>query len=481
MAAGMFLLPEGIEDQARNCLYDSETCRWWTFGALREEVIKLATTLSSPKKCLVFCYCSNHPGSVIEYLASIQAGHAVALLDSKSTPEVRKSLTDLYQPDILFDTANDLGSSAGNRDYMGPEDGGNRHQLFRRRHTNDLPPINKDLATLLTTSGSTGSPKFVRLSRKNVESNARSISIALKLNPQERAISSLPIHYSYGLSVLNSHLLSTGSVVLTNLSPLERPFWDLFREHGCTSLAGVPFQYQLLDRIGFADMELPTLKTMTQAGGRLANETITKFHDLLSCRGARLVVMYGQTEATARMTCLPPDQLRRKLGSVGLPILGGEVKIKTEAGLTTRANCKGEIVYSGPNVMMGYATSRQDLMRGEETDAILYTGDIGYLDQEGFLYITGRRQRISKLFGLRINLDDVEQMLNENGPVAVVGDDEKILVFCEYGNEKIYDQYSRKLARTLKVPQQVFTFRYLESIPLTSSGKIDYKKLEVLP
>ena len=477
----MFLLPKGVQNQSRNCLYDSDTCKRWTFGTLKEEVRSLATKLSSPRKCLIFCHCSNDAGSVVEYLASIEGGHTVALLDAKSRPEVKRSLTDIYKPDIIFDTAQKVGWLAGDQDFIGPEGAGNNGRvLFRRRDAHDLPPIHEDLALLLTTSGSTGNPKFVRLCKRNVESNAHSISACLNLSIDERAITSLPIHYSYGLSVLNSHLVSNGYVVLTDLSPLERPFWDLFREHGCTSFAGVPFQYQLLDRIGFSKMDLPTLKTMTQAGGNLANEYIARFHEILSCRDARLVIMYGQTEATARIACLPSGQMTRKLGSVGIAIPGGEIKIQVERELTTKPNQEGEIVYSGPNVMMGYATSREDLARGVETNSILYTGDIGYLDEEGFLFVTGRKKRISKLFGLRINLDDIEKFFNKNGPAAVVGDDEKICVFCNYGDNEIYAQHARELAQTLRVPHQVFVFRYVESIPLTPSGKIDYKKLKVL-
>jgi long-chain acyl-CoA synthetase len=476
----MFLLFDKNQNMAKMCIYDSKGSKWWTFGDLKKAVSLTVEKVSSTKKALVFCFCSNCIGSVVEYLASIEAGHAIALLDAKAKPDVKDHLCDLYKPDFVFDTVENQDWIKRKRGYTGKNNISHGQTLFRLRDNSYLPPIHEHLALLLTTSGSTGSPKFIRLSRQNLQSNAKSISIALNLSEAERAITSLPIHYSYGLSVVNSHLFSNGSIVLTDLSPLEKAFWDLFREHGCTSLACVPFQYQLLDRIGFSKMYLPTLKTMTQAGGKLPNEYITKFHNILIPRGARLVVMYGQTEATARIACLPPDQLPRKLGSAGIAIPDGQIKIKTEEELTTQPFCQGEIVYQGPNVMMGYATSRKDLSRGEETNSILYTGDIGYLDEEGFLFITGRKKRISKLFGLRINLDDIEKLLNKSGPTAVIGDDEGIRIFCNYGDEETYGRLAKELAKTLGLPHQIFTFRYMDSIPLTPSRKIDYKELQNL-
>jgi long-chain acyl-CoA synthetase len=340
--------------------------------------------------------------------------------------------------------------------------------------------LDKNLSLLLPTSGSTGNPKLVRLSKANVLSNSQSIVSALKIGSTDRAITSLPIHYSFGLSVLNSHLMAGGSLVLTNAGPLQRPFWELFNETYCTSFAGVPFHYHLLSRIGFEKMNLPSLKVMTQAGGRMSTEYIRRFHEMLKKFDAELVVMYGQTEATARIAWLHPSKLPEKLGSVGLPIPGGKIKIQIDGELTTKSNQIGEIIYSGPNVMMGYANLREDLEKPDMLNSILGTGDLGYLDEEGYLYVTGRMKRFSKLFGLRINLDDIEQLLSIECPSAVVGTDERIFIFCSHGGKEIYKKYALQLSQTLKLPPTVFDFRFIEHLPLTTSGKVNYRELEIL-
>ena len=480
MGDGMFLLQKTGTKSLLNCLYDSVRKVWWNGEELKSKVHTLSLKLRTSKKLLIFCYCQNTIGSVLSYLSLVNAGHALALFDSKTNRQKRGNLISLYKPDMIICPSSTASDLDGEAEYSEPGNLIFDQMLYRRKSTGPSNSINKNLALLLSTSGSTGNPKLVRLSRENVEANARSIAAALKIDATERAITSLPIHYSFGLSVLNSHLVAGGSVVLNDSSPLERSFWEIFRELNCTSFAGVPFLYQLLDRIHFAKMNLPSLRTMTQAGGKMSEEYIRKFHKILSSKDARLVVMYGQTEATARMSCMPHESLHQKIGSVGVAIPQGKIQIKVENEITHESNQVGEIVYSGPNVMMGYATSREDLSRGNEMGSVLATGDMGYLDQEGYLYVTGRKKRFSKLFGLRINLDDIERFMNQYGPTAVVGNDERLWVFCSHGDEKAFQNYARELSQTLNVPFSAIRFDYIKSIPFTSSGKVDYRELEAL-
>jgi acyl-CoA synthetase (AMP-forming)/AMP-acid ligase II len=192
----------------------------------------------------------------------------------------------------------------------------------------------------------------------------------------------------------------------------------------------------------------------------------------LARRGGRFYVMYGQTEATARMTILPWNKLPEKLGSVGLPIPGGRITINGTGPA-------GEVTYSGPNVMMGYANERADLALGDVLGGQLRTGDNGYLDQDGFLFIAGRAKRDAKVFGLRINLDEVEALLRARGPTAVIGGPDCLLVFCEYGNEEVFGAIRKELAATLKVNHQALQFFRVGQLPITSNGKIDYAQLQV--
>jgi acyl-CoA synthetase (AMP-forming)/AMP-acid ligase II len=234
--------------------------------------------------------------------------------------------------------------------------------------------------------------------------------------------------------------------------------------------------YQMLQRLNLEALNVPALRTMTQAGGKLQDSLIGKFHALMEQRGGRFLVMYGQTEATARMAVLPAESLPGKLGSVGKAIPGGSLALEKEGRAVTAPFAEGELVYTGPNVMMGYGSNREDLARGAGTDR-LYTGDLGHFDEDGFFYITGRNKRFAKVLGLRINLDEVESLLKANGPTAVVGGVEQLLVYCEYGGDQDFAAYAHSLGHQLKLHPSVFVFRRIDSMPLNSNGKPDYQRL----
>ncbi|UGQ09786.1 AMP-binding protein [Yinghuangia sp. ASG 101] len=337
------------------------------------------------------------------------------------------------------------------------------------------------LAVLLTTSGSTGNPKLVRLSASAVLANARSIASALAIGPDEVAPTSLPLHYSYGLSVLNSHFVAGATVLLEPNGVLSRTFWEAIDEHRATSFAGVPYHYEMLRRIGFAPEDHPALRTLTQAGGRLRGTLVRDFADRMVRADGRLVVMYGQTEATARMAVLPPDRLADKLGTAGLAVPGGEFAIRPfeqPAGDGASDGDAGEVVYTGPNVMMGYAEHEDDLARGDDLGGVLATGDLGRLDGEGFLTITGRLKRIGKVFGTRVSLDDLEDLLRGHGVAAAVPGDDRIIVWLEGADAERCREAGRALAARLRVHASGFDVRGLPALPLLASGKIDYRALE---
>ena len=265
----------------------------------------------TPASKLVFLLCRNDAPTIRAYLASIEAGHAVAMLDSALSLEFQDRLIALYEPDLL------LSSAALGREIDGYELTMEGDLHIGRRQTHVEGEIHPDLALLLSTSGSTGTPKFVRLTHGNIESNAHSIREALGITAADRPITSLPIHYSYGLSVINSHLAAGAEIVLTHMAAIAPGFWDAFRTYGCTSFSGVPYSYQILRRLDFDKLNIPTLNTLTQAGGRLHTDLVSHFHKIIASRGGRMFVMYGQTEATARIAIIPAEKLTEKLGSVG--------------------------------------------------------------------------------------------------------------------------------------------------------------------
>jgi acyl-CoA synthetase (AMP-forming)/AMP-acid ligase II len=265
-------------------------------------------------------------------------------------------------------------------------------------------------------------------------------------------------------------------VVFAPESVVRPSFWDAFRAQACTSFAGVPYTYAMLERVGFRRFDLPSLRTATQAGGRLDPALAQELRRDLGARGARFVVMYGQTEATARIAYVPPERLADKPGSIGVAIPGGRLAVEDDDGRELPAGEVGELVYRGPNVMLGYANGWEDLARGDELGGVLRTGDLGYRDDEGFHFLTGRRSRFAKVYGLRVNLDDVEAAFAGQGAVAAVGGEERIVVFREQAAADA-DAARRDLAERFRLHPRTFEVRDVERLPLTATGKVDYEAL----
>lgn len=455
-------------DDGARALADAESGQTWTHASLREAVDLQARFLPE-SKALVFLFADPTPGTVITYYAALQAGHAVALLEPSLKPDAARRLLDLYSPEIV---AGSVPQGVLGDDYTpaGP--------ALARRAQPTGEPIHRDLAVLLTTSGSTGSAKFVRLSRENVESNADAIIATLGLTRGDSAPTSLPLHYSYGMSLLTSHLLAGGALVMTGASVLEPQFWDHCRAHSVTFFAGVPYTYQMLRRIGFDPASLPSVRAMTQAGGKLADELVVHFHEAMSQHGNEFFVMYGQTEAAPRIACLPSRDLPAKIGSAGVALPGGRLDAVDQDGATLPSGAVGEIAYEGPNVMMGYAEDRRDLALPDVTGGRLLTGDLGYVDEDGYLYLTGRLKRIAKVFGTRISLDEVEAGLRKHGPVAVVSRrPDTLTVIAEWGDNESHGRARRELAANLRLPLPAVRFERVDSLPLLPSGKVDYARL----
>ncbi|SDP47072.1 Acyl-CoA synthetase (AMP-forming)/AMP-acid ligase II [Pedococcus dokdonensis] len=359
-------------------------------GAVRAARTQLSTT-----RQLVLLAAENTVDWLTTYLAALSLGHVV-LLAPGDRPAHVAGLVERFRPGTV-------AQRSGSAWTVAPQVGVPEH---------DLHP---DLALLLPTSGSTGSPKLVRLSHDNLDSNAASIVEALHLTERDRAMAALPVHYSYGLSVVHSHLACGGSLVLSDLSVVDPCFWTLFRDSGATGLAGVPHTYDLLERSGFAERDLPGLRTLTQAGGPLPAATADRFRALAAERGWRFSTMYGQTEATARMAVLPPELAATHPDAVGVAVPGGSFRVDAvPAHDEPLAEGVGELVYSGPNVMLGYATGVADLARGRDVHE-LRTGDLGTVDAAGVVRVVGRRSRFAKVLGLRLDLDHLEGDLGAAG------------------------------------------------------------------
>ncbi len=341
-------------------------------------------------------------------------------------------------------------------------------------------PLHADLALLMTTSGSTGSPKLVRQSYDNLKANTESIVQYLDLHEDERAVTNLPLHYVYGLSILNTHLAAGASVVVTEKTLFDRAFWQIVREQEVTNLGGVPYTYAMLKRLRFFRMELPALRTLTQAGGKLDPELHREFAAFAQTHGKQFVVMYGAAEATARMGYLPPQYALEKIGAMGIAIPGGRFELVDEAGKEiTDTDTVGELVYYGANVTLGYAESGADLARGDERHGRYETGDLARRDADGYYTIVGRKRRFLKMFGKRTNLQEVEHILRQHFgeiEVACAGIDDNLYIFVT--QEELVPEIVPFLSAKLGLHHSAFTARCIAEIPKNASGKTVYRDLE---
>ena len=333
---------------------------------------------------------------------------------------------------------------------------------------------------LLPTSGSTGSPKLVRLSHTNVITNANSIAEYLSLTSKEIPITTLQPSYSYGLSILHSHFLVGASIAVTTKTFFDRDFWRFLQEVKATSFGGVPYHYEILKKIRFLMMDHPYLKTLTQAGGRMEPSLIEEFAQHCQLNGMRFFTMYGQTEATARISYLPSEKSILKLGSIGNSIPGGKLWLEDESGqVINQSGLAGELVYEGLNVSLGYANGYQDLALGDERGGVLRTGDIAKRDQDGDYYIVGRKARFLKLFGHRINLSDVEKCLTDLGyTVGCSGEDDRIEIYSVNIDAEKAVQIKKSISKLLKIPNFSVLVYLIDELPRNEFGKIQYTKLK---
>lgn len=395
---------------------------------------------------------------IAAYLGALRAGHAVLLSDAVAM-QPGQPISEIYRPNLHLC----LEKGALKATLRDPEPVG----------------LHADLAVLLSTSGTTGAPKLVRLSAGNVASNAASIAEYLGLSPKERAITTLPLYYSYGMSVLHAHLSAGAALILTDQSITQPGFWDLFRAQNATSMALVPHQFDLLDSIKFAEMKLPSLRYITQAGGKLPRSSVERFAKLGAEQGWELCIMYGQTEASPRMAYVPPDQLLAHPDVMGQAIPGGRLWVADDDGTPIEAaDQPGELFYQGPNVMMGYAESREEL-GGPQGPDVLPTGDIALRTQAGFFRIVGRKKRFVKLFGLRLGLDELDQSLDGAGlqGFALSADDRLVVL---HPDPDAGEAIAQHLAQTYDLPPDAILTEPLADTPLLSSGKIDYRGLQAL-
>lgn len=422
-----------------------------SYAELASRCDKLVKQLGSGKR-LVLVLASNNIVGVIAYLACLRGGHTMMMIDPSIDASKKVQLIEAYSPNFLIEDEHVEGLSE------------------------QACHLDERLALLLSTSGSTGSAKQVALSFNNIQSNADSICEYLPIRDSDCALSTLPLFYSYGLSVINTHLNRGAAIVFTQYSMMNREFWDLFEREKITSIAGVPHSYDMLLMLRFTQKNLPYLRYFTQAGGKLSEDKVKILADYAAKSDKAFFVMYGQTEATARMAFLEPSMVSNHSGSIGQAIPGGQFYLCDDNGNQIDSpNVVGEIFYTGPNVMLGYVNGRSDLHDFAAKES-LATGDLGFRDEQGLMYITGRKKRFVKLFGNRISLDEVEHYFSQKGIDAMcTGNDNKLVVALK--NVNTINDMKRELSTSLAIHSSAIEIFSIDEFPINANGKKDYSSL----
>jgi long-chain acyl-CoA synthetase len=438
-------------------LAEDDTGRTLTYASVLAAAAPWRTRLS-PERRLAILLISNSAPGLEAYLSLAASGYAVFLLDLGANETVVRELIDRYDPDLVV-RASETGIAIEERTSSGSV-------------------LHADLSVLLSTSGSTGSPKAVRFTDRMLAANAESIAEYLGLTSNERALAHLPLQYSFGLSVLHSHMAAGAKVLLTQRSFMQPEFWQ--RAEQATSLAGVPFHFEMLERLRFERRNLPNLRTLAQAGGRMPADRVKRLAELAAQKGWRLFVMYGQTEAGPRIAYLPPGDAIGHAGAIGKPIPGVTMELVEPDGTTiTAADQEGELIVVSPSVMMGYASTRADLVNGDTMAGRLATGDLAVRAQDGYFRITGRKSDFVKLQGNRVSLADVERRLAALGiEASCVGVDDRLWIVIEgQPPEDRLQQVREASANAFGFPARSATVVGIDQIPRSPAMKVLYKEL----
>lgn len=420
------------------------------------------------KRALIFILSENAIGALAGYTASIDNRIVPLLLSAATDRDQLNNLISLYQPEYLW-LPDTLASEFAYATVF------NKFSFTLLATGFTSPPLHDDLSLLLPTSGSTGSPKLVRHSYTNITANAQNVAQLFELSVIDRAIAILPMHYTMGLSVITSHLYAGATLLLLKSSLTDGVFWKFIKEHKATSFTGVPYSFEIMQKLRFFRMDLPDIKLLTQGGGKLDPALFTAYAEYAQNNNKKFIATYGQTEGTARMAYLPAHMALEKRGSIGRAIPNGQLSIIDAAGIeSTEGEATGEMIYRGPNVTMGYAYGPEGLIDGDERNGYLSTGDIAMRDHDGYYFIVGRLSRFLKLYGTRVSLDEMEGLIKDafNTECVCTGSDEKMDVYVT--NESIIEDVVKFAVTKTGLFHKAFEVSYIKEIRRNEAGKVIY-------
>lgn len=440
-----------------------------TYGELTDEVRFFSTLVE--QRALIFELCKNTVGALVGYLGFIE-GNAVPLaLSCKIDKDLLNILHETYTPAYYWvprEQRSDFDFPVVFEKYG--------YVLLKT--DNAGYPINDQLQFLMSTSGSTGSPKLVRYKKGNLEANARNVAVAFGWTDKERPVCDLGMQYTMGLNVINTHLYAGATVLLTTYNLVSGEFWDYVKKEKATNFTGVPFSYDILFRLHFDRMDLPYLTTFSEGGGKLTDSRFSQLAEYAEKTGKRFIASFGTTETSARIACLDPSLAVIKTGSIGRAIPEGELFLRDPEGrVITEMEAEGELCYSGPNVTMGYALNKLDLLRADDFKGVYHTGDLARRDEDGCYYIVGRLNRFLKLLSYRVSLDQCENLIRSkfNLDCACTGSDQQMDIYIT--SDLYQDDVADYMSKTLQLNRTLFKIYTIRSLPRNENGKINYKGL----
>ena len=462
-----------IEKYKDNIALISDSIKPITYQDLQKDSYVIKKHI--PPRSFTLLISENSVGALVSYISLIKNDSVTMLTDFRTKKPDILNLISIYKPDFLIGP-DDLIKNLKLANYKSLENIYN--YCICKSENKNIEKINNNLSLLLPTSGSMGSPKFARLSKENLKENAKSIIDYLKITKNKRSITTMPFSYSFMMSIINTFIESGASIYVTNHSLVEKEFWKGYEKNKITSFSGVPYIFENLIKLGLEKVYTESLQEFTQAGGKLHKESLKKMINFCENKNLKLTVMYGQTEASPRITYLDWKFSSNKMGSIGKAIPETKIWLKNDDGKKIKkSKVAGELIVEGKNVCLGYANSFNDLKKGDDNKGILDTGDLAYFDEDGFFYITGRKNRIAKLFGNRINLDEIEEKMSQKGfRVACKYDDNKVITFFEKKYSK--QDVLKTISDITDQHSTGFLCVTLDKLPITISGKVEYSKLK---
>lgn len=446
-----------------------DTGKQITYGELCDLSNEIVEAI--PERSIIFCLCENTIGALAGYIGCLSHKIVPLLLAANTDQELLVKLIETYEPQFFW--CPDEKELPLQTEMIIQKAG---YKLVKTEYKQY--EINEKLSLLLTTSGSTGSPKLVRYKYGNLEANAKNVAKVFGWTELERPVIDLPMQYTMGLNVINTHLYVGATLIMTTQNLVSRDFWNYIEEQKATNFTGVPFSYEVFFKLRFNKKEFPALTTLAEGGGKL---TDTMFMDLVEYAqkyNKRFCATFGTTETSARLAYLDPNRAKEKCGSIGKAIPEGELFLIDKNGQEIQEmEAEGEMGYRGPNVTMGYGICKEDLKLGDVWKGEYRTGDIARRDSEGFYYIIGRLSRFLKIYGHRISLDQCEKLIKTKFEIdcACTGNDKCLKIFIT--EEQYSKDILKYLSEKLHLMQNVMKISAIETIPRNESGKIKYAVL----